>query len=99
MLARIGGVLKALANNPNEFLCHLEKQLIEDYSSIFLQEEEFWYVKSRLNATTFGDRNTSYFHVSTITRRHRNKIRCLKDDKGEWIADEEGVKKHILAGF
>lgn len=64
-----------------------------------LQEEEFWALKSRLDAATFGDRNTSYFHVSTIIRRHRNKIRCIKDDKGEWIADEEGVKQHILAGF
>ena len=64
-----------------------------------LQEEEFWALKSRLDAATFRDRNTSYFHVSTIIRRRRNKIRCIKDDKGEWIADEEGVKQHILAGF
>ena len=41
----------------------------------------------------------SYFHVFTIVKRHRNKIRCIKDDRGEWIADEEGVKQHIIAGF
>ena len=99
VLARISGAHKALANNPNEFLVRLEKQLIDEYSSILLQEEEFWALKSRLNAATFGDRNTSYFHVSTVIRRHRNKIRCIKDDRGDWIADEEGVKKHILAGF
>ena len=33
----------------------------------------------RLNAATYGDRNTSFFHVSTVVRRHRNKIRCILD--------------------
>lgn len=99
VLARFGGAQKALANSPNEFLIHLEKKLIEEYSSILLQEEEFWALKSRLNAATFGDHNTSYFHVSTIVRRHKNKIRCIKDDRGEWITNEEGVKQHILASF
>ena len=47
----------------------------------------------------FGDRNTSYFHVNTIVRRHRNKIRCLKDSMGEWIVEEEEVQEHILNGF
>ena len=99
VLARIGGAQKALGNSPNDFLIRLEKQLIKEYSSILLQEEEFWALKSGLNAATFGDRNTSYFHVSTIVRRHRNKIRCIKDDRGEWIVDEEGVKQHIIVSF
>jgi len=77
----------------------LEKQLIEEYSLIFPQEEEFWALKSRLNATTLGGRNTSFFHVSTLVRRHRNKIRCLKDALGNWITDENEVKMHIKCGF
>lgn len=82
MLARINGTQKALANRPSEFLLTLEKQLIVEYSLILLREEEFWALKSRLNATTFGDRNTSFFHVSTLVRRHKNKIRYLKDGLG-----------------
>ena len=78
ILARLHGAQKALANNPNEFLLELEQQLISDYSLVLLQEEEYWALKSRLNTATFGDRNMSFFHVSTIVRRHRNKIRCLK---------------------
>ena len=78
LLARLHGTQKALANNPNEFLLELEQQLLSDYSLVLMQEEEYWALKSRLNTTTFGDRNTSFFHVSTIVRRHRNKIRCLK---------------------
>ena len=43
-----------------------------------MQEEEYWALKSKLNTATFGDLNMSFFHVSTIVRRHRDKIRCLK---------------------
>lgn len=81
VLARLSGAQKALANRPNEFLVGLEKQLLDEYFSILLQEEEYWALKSRLNATTYGDRNTSYFHISTVIRRHRNKIKCIKDGR------------------
>ena len=99
MLARLNGTQKALTNNPTESLMRLEDQLIEEYSSILLQEEEFWALKSRINAAAFGDRNTSYFHMNTVVRRQRNKIRCLKDGMGEWIVEEQTVKEHILKEF
>lgn len=79
ILARLHGAQKALANNPNDFLLELEQQLISEYSLILMQEEEYWALKSRINTATFGDHNRSFFYVSTIVRRHRNKIRCLKD--------------------
>ena len=41
VLARLNGTQKVLANNPSESLMRLEDHLIEEYSSILLQEEEF----------------------------------------------------------
>ena len=32
-----------------------------------------------------GDRNTKYYHTSTIVRRKRNKIEMLKDEDGRWV--------------
>ncbi|KAK9986163.1 hypothetical protein SO802_031114 [Lithocarpus litseifolius] len=37
--------------------------------------------------------------VSNVLRQHRNKIRCIKTNYGDWISDEEGVKDHILSSF
>ncbi|XP_075645570.1 uncharacterized protein LOC142616645 [Castanea sativa] len=67
VLARMGGVQKAIACHPSEGLLKLEKALIEEHALIMLQEEEFWALKSRLNATTFRDCNTSYFHIITMS--------------------------------
>ena len=97
-LTRLNGAQIALAENPNDFLLDLEKKLIEEYSLILLQEEEFWALKSRLNAANFGDHNTSFFHVTTVVRRHRNKIRCIKDSIGNWILNDLEVKDHIKIG-
>lgn len=99
VIARINGAQKALANHPNEFLVQLEKDLIEEYDLIRRQEEEFWALKSRLNWTMYGDKNTTFFHVTTMIRRQRNKIRSIMNSVGEWITDVEEVKNHILAGF
>ena len=99
VLARLGGVQKAISYNPSESLIRLEKCLLEEHALIRLQEEEFWALKSRLNAATFGDPNTSYFHITTIVRRHRNKIRSIMDGSGEWLYDGEKIKDHIQQGF
>ena len=40
-----------------------------------------------------GDRNTSFYHLSTLTRRKRNHIASVKDDMGEWITSEREVMK------
>ena len=99
VLARLGGVQKAIANNPSESLLRLEKQLIEEHALIMLQEEEFWALKSRLNVATFGDCNTSFFHITTVVRRQRNKIRSLVNGVGECIQDEKGIRELIQSGF
>ena len=55
VLARLNRAQKALADRPSDFLVCLEKQLLDEYALVLLQEEEYWALKPRLNATTFGD--------------------------------------------
>ena len=63
------------------------------------QKEELWVQKSRINRLIEGDRNMTFHHMSTIVRRRRNKISCIKNDMGEWIQSEVGVMNHIRRGF
>ena len=46
-----------------------------------------------------GDRNTAFYHVSTLVRRKRNQILAIKDAVGEWINEEDVVKEFIRKGF
>ncbi|XP_075669007.1 uncharacterized protein LOC142638831 [Castanea sativa] len=92
VLARLNEAQKALSNGPNCFLIHLERSLIEEYNLIMQQEEEYWALKYRLNWATYDDSNTSFFHVSTLVKRHRNKIRMLKNFVGSGLPMKRGSK-------
>nr|POE62303.1 putative ribonuclease h protein [Quercus suber] len=71
-----------MAERPSSFLIILEEQLQADLLNVMNQEEELWSLKSHVNWMLQGDRNTSFYHVSMLIRRKRNKILNLKDSQG-----------------
>ena len=66
---------------------------------VLKQEEEIWALKSWVKWMIQGDRNTTFYHVSTLVRRKRNKILEIKDNVGEWMFEENDIKGFIRAGF
>ncbi|XP_023873179.1 uncharacterized protein LOC111985766 [Quercus suber] len=99
VIARIYGVQKALAAYPNNELNNLEKQLHQDLELLLDQERDLWALKSRINCMVQGDRNTSFYHVSTIARRNRNHIAVVMDDLGNWLTEEREVMEYFRSGF
>ncbi|XP_029145253.1 uncharacterized protein [Arachis hypogaea] len=61
-----------------------EKELNDDYNRILLQEELFWFQKSREQWVKFGDRNTKFFHLQSVIRRKNNKIKGLFVGDSTW---------------
>ena len=98
-MARLLGVQRALANNPNSFLINLQEQLSGEYNEILQLEEELWVMKSRVNWTIFGERNTSYFHLTTLARRSKNRITSILNDEGVWIHNVEQVQEVFTNSF
>lgn len=56
-------------------------------------------MKSRTNWTIFGERNTKYFHMSTLARRSKNRITSIENNEGEWIHEVEEVKEIFISSF
>ena len=46
-----------------------------------------------------GDRNTSFYHISTLVRRKRNCIEAIKNQHGDWVHEERAVMNIIREGF
>ena len=42
-----------------------------------------------------GERNTSFFHMSVVIKRNASRILCLRDDVGNQIQCEEGIRSII----
>ena len=99
IMARLNSIQGALANRPSNFLINLENELLKELEVVHSQEEDIWALKSRVNWLVQGDRNTNFYHVSTLVRRKRNQILAIKDSVGEWIFEERAIKEHIRNGF
>lgn len=71
-MVRLSGLQQVVASEPSNFLQNLEKDLVKELDMILSQKEELWALKSRFNWMIQGDRNTAFYHVSTLVRRKIN---------------------------
>lgn len=46
-----------------------------------------------------GDKNTQFFHTSTIIRKRRNRIEMLKNNEGQWITDGQELEQLAIQYF
>ena len=71
-MTRLNGIQRVILVWPSNFLLNLENELQRKLDLALTQEEELWALKSRVNWMIQGDRNTAFYHVSTLVRRKRN---------------------------
>ena len=64
-----------------------------------LRIETLWRQKSRELWLKLGDRNTKFFHLSTIIRHKRNNIDAIRDEQGAWIMETESIRSLFLNSF
>ncbi|XP_021621482.1 uncharacterized protein LOC110621511 [Manihot esculenta] len=85
--ARIAGIQKTLSTGGPQHLLKLELKLKKQLEDILEQEELFWFQKSKEDWIVSGDRNTWYYHLSTLVRNKKSPVTRLMDDMGNWIED------------
>ncbi|XP_043698530.1 uncharacterized protein LOC122649300 [Telopea speciosissima] len=73
---------------------------LEKLLDMELQREELlWQQKSRVQWLKEGDRNTKYFHISTIQRRSRSRVLKLRLGSGEWARSEKEIFAEFLSRY
>lgn len=99
LLARIAGVQSSLSSRKDRGLLKLEAKLRLELDEILHREELLWYQKSPVDWLCDGDRNTTYFHLSTLIRRWRNNIASIKDGDGNWVHEKKFSQKFVRGIF
>uniref|UniRef100_A0A2N9H0H1 aminobutyraldehyde dehydrogenase n=1 Tax=Fagus sylvatica TaxID=28930 RepID=A0A2N9H0H1_FAGSY len=61
--------------------------------------ETIWRQKSRETWLKEGDRNSRFFHLSTIIRKRRNTIDAIKSDNGDWIINISEIKSFVVSKY
>lgn len=97
-LARLSGTQQAMCDRPSTYLFGLEKKLSNELQTILKQEELYWWQKSKLAWITQGERNTRFFHITTIMRRRRNSTLRLKNLQGDWV-DRSDALGNLVCDF
>ena len=64
-----------------------------------LRSDVLWHQKSRELWLKEGDKNTNFFHLSTIIRRRHNNIDAITGDDGGWITDTCLIRQHLQENF
>ncbi|KAI9105092.1 hypothetical protein K1719_022808 [Acacia pycnantha] len=72
-------------------MCKKVLELEAELDEARQNQECYWWQRSRVACLRAGDRNSRYFHLSTVQRRQRNSILRIKGEDGVWIEDEEAV--------
>nr|XP_025611560.1 uncharacterized protein LOC112704912 [Arachis hypogaea] len=76
-----------------------EAELREDYNRLLLQEELFWYQKSREQWVKYGDRNAKFFHLQTLVRRNHNRVHGLYVRDGSWSTNPNILQEEALSFY
>ena len=63
------------------------------------QEEIFWRQKSRVQWIKEGERNTKFFHKSTVDHRSHNMISKLKDALGKQLSTHKEIESALVQHF
>ncbi|WCJ37916.1 hypothetical protein M5689_019010 [Euphorbia peplus] len=79
ILKRLAGVQRILLINREDNFVKLERSLLNELTAVLRQEELLWFQKSRTQWISQGDRNTKFYHLSTIIRHKRNKIEAIQN--------------------
>lgn len=66
-----------------------ENEILKRYHDIISKEEPFWKQRSRCIWLMEGDKNTRFFHMSTIKHKASNRIKKLMVDNVELVKEEE----------
>ncbi len=69
------------------------------HDSLLRQQEIFWRQKSRVQWIQEGDRNTRFFHQSTVIRRHQNRIRAIRGEDGQLTEDPDTIQRILECFF
>ena len=72
------------------------KKVKDEIKKLWNQEEMYWGQRSRLKWLQYGDKNSQFFHATTVQRRDRNRIAKIKDADGNWVEGQEGVTNVVL---
>eukprot|EP00253_Pinus_taeda_P008026 PITA_08026 len=96
----LDSILQAANSSPLTFdmKCHI-RALEGKRLDILKKQEAFWQLKSRATWLRDGDINTEFFHKFANSRRNKNAIWKIKNDKGDIFVSHQDISWEAVSFF
>ena len=88
-------ILEAQLQDRTESNTRMEANLQGELNEWLRRNEALWRQKQRETWLKDGDKNSKFFHLSTIIRCKRNSIDAIKNDDGNWITNQKEIREHV----
>ncbi|KAH7846348.1 hypothetical protein Vadar_012790 [Vaccinium darrowii] len=96
-------VQKQLDGGFNPDLVVAEKELRGKMEDLWQKDAMFWRQSSRIKWLQMGDKNSCFFHLTTLQRRQQNQVERMKDEHGVWRSEPKDldgiIKNHFQSLF
>ena len=76
-----------------------EQSLQSELFKWLIRSEILWRKKSRELWLKLGDKNSKFFHLSTVIRRRNNNVDAIKNEDGTWIHDSNQIRRLFRNNF
>lgn len=84
---------------PTDDIIRKENELQRDLNEWMERSENILRQKLRELWLSAGDRNSKFFHASTIANRNYIFIADLKDDDGQWLDSRDSIGRYLYTQF
>lgn len=84
---------------PNRNTKEEEITLRNQIRNLWWREELYWKQRTKIKWLTKGDHNTTFFYLTTASRRRWNHIGRLMDNRGRWLTMEDEINQKIHSHF
>lgn len=78
---------------------HKQEAIQIQYERALCVQEAFWRQRAKKHRLDEGDRNTKFFHAASSYRRKVNNVVSLKDQQGQMVTWETGMRQLIIDYF
>ncbi len=85
--------------DPTEANAIEEARLLDGLNIWLCRNETIWRQKSRETWLKDGDRNSKFFHISSVVRWQKNSIDAIRGDDGVWILKSSEIREFIVGKF
>lgn len=87
-----------MKDKDNKYHLRLQKDLCGKLEEILFQEV-LWFQKSWCKWLKFGDKNSHYFHCTTLLRKQCNLYARLLNEKGYWVPNPIDLEEMVTSFY